>query len=108
MGAPILLSEHRMKKNDANHKPIREEDVPVTMNYMREFRAEINSRLSRQENEFNKKFDELMMAVHSIKLVCEEQNLRNKQAYDSTAFAYERLMLLESRIKAECLKDNGA
>ena len=42
---------------------------------------------------------------HKVILLLEEQNLRNKQAYDGYLIAYEKAHSLEARLKPECFKD---
>jgi uncharacterized protein YdcH (DUF465 family) len=113
MSAPILLSDYKMKKIK------KESEAPVTLEFMREFRAEMNSRFNEIDARFKKvdaKIDqvnakleqavaELKTSIHQTKLVVEEQNLRNKQAYDGYALTYGALQDLKNRIKPECLED---
>ena len=119
-----------MKKKSEELK--REAQSPVTLEFMREFRAEmisqfaaINARFERVDARFEQidaKFDEVKAefaqvraearqsteetkaSVHQVKLLVEEQNLRNKQSYDGYAITYGALEDLKSRIKPECLE----
>ncbi|MEK6555920.1 MAG: hypothetical protein AABZ31_11800 [Bdellovibrionota bacterium] len=124
MAAPILLSEYKMKKKTAKLK--REAEAPVTLEFMREFRAEMMSQFATIDARFKQvdaKFDEMRAqftevraqitqvsaetktSIHQVKLLVEEQNLRNKQAYDGYAITYGALQDLKSKIKPECLED---
>lgn len=152
MSAPILLSEFAMKKKMLEAK--RESEAPVTLGFMREFRAEIMSRFSEIDAKFiqidarfdgidarldgidarldgidarldgmdarldgmdaklaemNGKIDqglaEMKTINHHTSLISEEQNLRNKQAYDGYALTYGAIQDLKNRIKPECLED---
>lgn len=46
---------------------------------------------------------EMKALFHQAFMMFEEQNLRNKQAYDSAAVSYEAVQDLKRRIKPECL-----
>ena len=125
MSAPVLLSDYKMKKKKSLRAK-RESEAPVTLEFMREFRAEIMSRFSAIDarldrmdarmdgldarvDGLNAKIDqgvaEIKAISHQTKLVVEEQNVRNKQAYDGYVLTYGALEDLKSRIKPECLKD---
>ncbi len=139
MSAPILLCEYKMKKKNAL-KAKKESEAPVTLGFMREFRAEIMSRFSAIDARFDgidarldgidarldgvdarfegvdarangleAKIDEAIAEMrtmnHQTKLLVEEQNLRNKQAYDGYALAYGAIEDLKNRIKPECLEE---
>lgn len=43
-------------------------------------------------------------SFHKALLLFEEQNLRNKQAYDAAAVSYEAIQELKHSIRPECLK----
>ena len=159
MSALVLLSDYKMKKNSRAKK---ESEAPVTLGFMREFRAEMLSqfasidlrframethfngrltelgqRIDKLDTDLNAKIDKVNVDVshridsvetnlsqcidlldtkmdmtiteiktmnHQTKLIIEEQNLRNKQAYDGYALTYEALQDLKSRIKPECLE----
>ncbi len=117
MSAPVLLSDYRMTKKARDLK--REAEAPVTMAFMREFRAEMNSRFAEIQAQFkqvNARIDQvgakidhvdakLMTKIHQVQLTVEEQNLRNRQAYDAAAITSGALEDLRARIKPECLKD---
>lgn len=131
MSALILLSDYKMKKKELAAK--RESEAPITLAFMREFRAELMSRFSaidarfdRMESRFDQidaKFDqvnaridessarleqasaELKTTTHQTKLLVEEQNLRNKQAYDGYTIVYGAIQDLKNRIKPQCLED---
>lgn len=131
MSAPVLLSDYKMKKK-IELEAKRESDAPVTLGFMREFRAEIMSRFSEIDARFKQvdaRFDkidarlegmdarldgmngkieqavaEMKTMNHQTKLVVEEQNLRNKQAYDGYALTYGAVQDLKSRIKPDCLE----
>ncbi|MEK6554184.1 MAG: hypothetical protein AABZ31_03000 [Bdellovibrionota bacterium] len=138
MLAPVLLSDYKMKKKELLAK--RESEAPVTLGFMREFRAEIASRFFEVEARFeqadaridetNSRFDgvnaridgtnaridrleakidqavaEMKTMNHQMKLLIEEQNLRNKQAYDGYTLTYGAIQDLKNRIKPECLED---
>ena len=116
MAALVLLSEYKMKKKAAELK--REAEAPVTIEFMREFRAEmmsqfaaINARFEQTDakiKQVDAKIDQISSetktGIHQVKLLVEEQNLRNKQAYDGYAITYGALQDLKSKIKPECLE----
>ncbi len=152
MSAPVLLADYKMKKKNTAAK--RESETPVTLGFMREFRAEILSRfsgidarfeqidarfeqidarfeqidaqfkqvdaqfdnVSAQFKQVDSKFAEIGATLneglarmdtkfHEAKLLAEEQNLRNRQAYDSYAVTDGALQDLKNRIRPECLED---
>lgn len=140
MAATVLQLNSRMKKKIKRRHPIRESEVPVDLNFMREFRVEIMQRFEAHEHHFKKiyKLFEAMDAkiegvrnelkseihevksevhelkadmhhmksdMHQVKVLCEEQNLRNKQAYDGYFVTYSALEDLRSNLKPECFKD---
>ncbi|MEK6556595.1 MAG: hypothetical protein AABZ31_15200, partial [Bdellovibrionota bacterium] len=138
----------KMKKQALEAK--KESEAPVTLGFMREFRAEILSRFSEVDAKFKQvdaridgvearldaridavdarfdamdarfdamdaRFDdtnakieqaiaEMKTMNHQTKLLAEEQNLRNRQAYDGYAIAYGAIQDLKGRIKPECLE----
>lgn len=125
MVAPILLNEYRMKKEKAHRVKI-ESEAPVTLEFMREFQATMLSKFSEVNARFagldakiagldakftglDAKIDkiaaETQTAIHQVKVLVEEQNTRNRQAYDGYAITYGALQDLKNRIKPECLKD---
>lgn len=104
----------------------KESEAPVTLGFMREFRLEIMSRFSEVDARLDgidarmdgldaridgvyAKIDQVASEMktmnHQTKLLAEEQNLRNKQAYDGYAITYEAIQDLKNRIKPECLED---
>lgn len=138
MSAPVLLTDYRMKKKNTAAK--RESEAPVTLGFMREFRAEILSRFSEIDERFKQvdarfeqvearfqgvdgqlksidaQFGEIKATLneglarmdtkfHEAKLIAEEQNLRNRQAYDSYALTEGALQDLKSRIRPDCLEE---
>ncbi len=145
MAAPILLSEYKMKKKAAELK--KEAEAPVTLAFMREFRAEMMSQFAAIDKRFEQvdarfeqmdarfeqmeaRFDQVdarfeqveakikqvdakidqvaadtKTGIHQVKLLVEEQNLRNKQAYDGYTITYGALQDLKSKIKPECLEE---
>jgi hypothetical protein len=117
MSAPILLQPSGMKKNEQKAK--RESEAPVNLKYAREFRDEMNRRFSMHDSRFeihksqieelHAKIDiiraEFQTGIHQIKLLAEEQNIRNKQAYDGYVHLFEEVQDLRDRLKPECLED---
>ena len=118
MSAPVLLSDYKMKKKKA-HEAKRESEIPVTLAFMRELRAEMLSGFSEIKAQFNQvnaridqvdaKIDqavaEMKTTNHQTKLLVEEQSLRNRQPYDGYALTYDAIQDLKNRIKPECLED---
>lgn len=111
MVAPILLNEYRMKKENA-HRVKSESEALVTLEFMREFQAtilskfsEVNARFAGLDAKIDKIAAETQTAIHEVKVLVEEQNTRNRQAYDGYAITYGALQDLRNRIKPECLKD---
>ena len=110
MPALVLLSDSKMKKKKVVVAK-RESEAPVTLAFMREFRAEIMSKFSEIDARFKQVDAKIERAVaemkttnHQTKLLVEEQNLRNKQAYDGYALTYGAVQDLKNRIKSECLE----
>lgn len=117
MSALVLLSQHKMKKLKRSGPP-KEPEIAVDMQTMRAFRNEMLSRSSATDAKIDSlaldmaAFRADMAAMraemdakfHRIIMLHEEQNLRNKQSYDSAAITYEALEDLKSRIKPECLE----
>ena len=117
MAALVLLSQYKMKKSKRSAPP-KESEIAVDMQTMRAFRHEVLSRSSATDAKIDALALEMaasradMTAMraemdakfHRIIMLHEEQNLRNKQSYDSAAITYEALEDLKRRIKPECLK----
>lgn len=98
-----------MKKKSDKLK--REAEASVTLEYIREFRAEMMSQFAAVRAEIkqidakvDQRTEETKAAIHQVKLLVEEQNLRNKQAYDGYVITYGALQDLKSKIKPECLE----
>jgi hypothetical protein len=53
----------------------------------------------------DKGVEEMKALFHQALLRMDEQNLRNRQAYDGYIMVYEKVQNLESRLKPECFKD---
>ena len=97
------------KKKDLEAK--KESEAPVTIGFMREFRAEVMSRFSEVDARFKQMDGKIEQAVaemktmnHQTMLLVEEQNLRNKQAYDGYVLTYGAIQDLRNRIKPECME----
>lgn len=64
-----------------------------------------DSRFDQMDAKIEQFHAETQAAIHQVKLLVEEQNLRNKQAYDGYAVTYGALQDFKSKVKPECLKD---
>ncbi len=129
MAAPVLLFNSDMKKNKRTSSPPKESEILVDMKIMRAFRAEllsqlsatntrldgINAKIDSVDASLNAKIDSIEVKIddavaqmntmfHKALIIFEEQNLRNKQAYDAAAVSYEAIQDLKLRIKPECLE----
>jgi chromosome segregation ATPase len=63
----------------------------------------VDARFEQMNGKIDQVIAEMRTANHQTKLLIEEQNLRNKQAYDGYVIVYEAVQDLKSRIKPECL-----
>lgn len=118
MSALVLLSDYKMKKKK-DHEAKRESEIPVTLAFMRELRAEmlsgfsqinaqlkqVNARIDQVDAKVDQAVAEMKTTNHQTKLLVEEQALRNRQAYDGYAITYGAIQDLKNRIKPDCLED---
>ena len=65
----------------------------------------VDARFDELDAKIDRRFDELSAQMHRMLLIMEEQNLRNRQAYDGYLVMYETVQDLKNRIKPECFKD---
>ena len=104
MAALLLLSDYRMKKTKKSAPP-KESEILVDMKTMRAFHAEMLSRFSATDAKIDAAVAQMNALFHKALLLLEEQNLRNKQAYDAAIVSYEAIQDLKSRIKPDCLEN---
>lgn len=134
MSALILLSNYDTMRKNKKAGPYKESEIPVDMKTMQAFRQEMRSRMSATDakvdrldlkidrvaaelkaelkaevKELGAKIDtaviEMKAMFHQAMMMFEEQNLRNRQAYDAAAVTYEALEDLKRRIKPDCLEN---
>lgn len=101
MSAPVLLSDYKMKKEAQAAK--RESETPVTLGFMREFRAEILSRFSAIDAQFkavdarftevDAKLDQMNAKIDQSVAEMKTMNHQTKLRLKNKTFATRRLTM---------------
>lgn len=66
---------------------------------------QMDAKFDQLRSEVHEAVAEMRVANHRLLLLMEEQNLRNKQAYDGYAIVYGAIQDLKNQLKPECFKD---
>jgi hypothetical protein len=87
-----------MKKKSTTNSISRSKDIPASQAMLQEVRYELKASISAIDKKMSGRFDEIKSEIHSVKLLFEEQNVRNKYVLDGLQIFIEKFQNHDDRL----------